>query len=485
MSDIIYLMILFVGLFSVLLGALAVLVPKTLTIWDEKLCRRLRLISKCKPVKPAKAEKFILERLLGCLLLVFGIVVIHYLLVESALWAGNESKFTFLANKDSENYNLEQQTPVSPNIPAEGLYIISAKYGTDDKWRDVSRQIREKIRNSTLSIKVSNDIAGDPAFGKVKTLKVEYILDGERNKTQARERQWLHIPSDVQRHPELQAVKTREQLIALIQQCPAEVGFFGKNLKTGETVEHRPAQPACLASIVKIFVLLEVMRQADEGTLELSEYVTIRRKEKEESCTISEALDKMIGISDNEATTALAVRASWDRINALPGELGITGLSDKILPEPGIFGKVLDKRVYGKTRLCAVEDLLPQHGTARGIVRYFELLNSGKLINESVSARVLGVFDRNPKKFAPNATPVDFKSGGKGGSCVWIRPGRPPYNMIGWGVLIRNEESAVAICFWCEWFPEQTSEGLKVKWCLAISDSIVNILLAEESMQTQ
>ena len=82
MSDIIYLIILFVGLFSVLLGALAVLVPKTLTIWDEKLCRGLRLISKCKPVKPAKAEKFILERMLGCLLLVFGVMVIHYLLVE-------------------------------------------------------------------------------------------------------------------------------------------------------------------------------------------------------------------------------------------------------------------------------------------------------------------------------------------------------------------------------------------------------------------
>jgi len=419
------------------------------------------------------------------LLIPLAIMVIHFLPVESVLCAGNESKLTFLANKDSGNVDFERRIPVSPNIPAEGLYIISAQYGTDDRWRDVSRQIREKIRDNAISIKVSNDIAGDPVFGKVKTLRIEYAIDGERNTAQVREGQWLHIPPDVQRHPELQAVKTREQLIALVKQCPAEVGFFGKNLKTGETVERRPDQPACLASIVKIFVLLEVMRQADEGAFELSESIVIRRKDQEESCTISEAIDKMIGISDNEATTALAVHVGWDRVNALPGELGITGLSDKILPEPGIFGTVLDKRVYGKTRLCALDNLLPQHGTARGIVQYFELLNSGKLINQSVSTQVLGVFDRNPKKFAPNATPVDFKSGGKGGSCAWIRPGRPPYNMVGWGLLIRNEESAIALCFWCEWFPEETSEGLKVKWCFAISDSIVNILLTEESMQTQ
>lgn len=482
MSDTVYLILLVVGLFSILLGALAVLVPKTLTIWEEKLCRKLRLIAKGKPIRPANTERFILERLLGGLLLVFGIMVIYYLPIELTLRIGNESRFTLLTDKDSKIADFEQQAPISPDvIPAEGLYIISAKYGARNRWRDISTQLREKIHDNAISIKVSNDIAGDPLFGVVKSLRVEYMLDGERNTAQVEEGQWLHIPSDVQRHPELQAVNTRELLVALVKQCPAEVGFFGKNLSTGETVEHRPDQPACLASIVKIFVLLEVMRQADEGALELSESITIRRKDEKETCTISEALDKIIGVSDNEATSALAARVGWERVNALPKELGITGLSEKILPEPGILGKVLDKRVYGRTRLCALDNLLPQHGTARGIVQYFELLNAGKLINESVSKRVLSVFDNNPKNFAPTATPIDFKSGGKGGSCAWIRPGRPPYNMVGWGLLIRNEESALSFCLWCEWFPEQTSEELKRKWCVTISDSIVNILLGQDS----
>ena len=183
----------------------------------------------------------------------------------------------------------------------------------------------------------------------------------------------------------------------------------------------------------------------------------------------------MIGISDNEATDALAARVGYDSVNALPEELGISGLSDKILPELGILGEALDKRVFGKTRLCPVDKLLPQHGTAGGIVRYFELLHTGSLLSESISKSVLDVFDRNPKNFAPDATSTGFKSVGKGGSCAWIRPDRPQYNMLGWGLLIRNEESAIALCLWCEWFPEETSEELKRKWCFAISDSIVNI----------
>ncbi|UCF43888.1 MAG: serine hydrolase [Planctomycetota bacterium] len=479
--DTIYLTFLIVGLFSMLLGALAALLPKKLTVWEQRLCGRLGLISESKLTRPVKGGKFILERLLGCLLLIFGIAAIYYLPIKLSLQLGSDKSFTLALGGAAKMANFEQLPSVSPDSgAAKGLHIIRAGYGAGNTWLDVSKKIREKVRENALSIKASNEIAGDPLSGKVKILKVEYVLDGGLKTAEVQEGRWLHIPSDVERHPEVQAVQTKEQLVALVKQCPGEVGFFGKNLWSGETVEYRADQPACLASIVKIFVLLEVMRQADEGTLELSGSITIEREDEKEICTISEALDKMIGVSDNEATSALATRVGWDCVNALPSELGISGLSDKILPEAGVLGKALDKRVYSKNKLCSLDNLLPQHGAARGIVQYFELLGSGRLLSESISRRVLDVFDRNPKNFAPGATPKGFKSGGKGGSCAWIRPGRPPYNMTGWGLLIRNENSAVALCLWCEWFPEEMSEELKRKWCFALSDSIVNILLGQD-----
>jgi len=185
----------------------------------------------------------------------------------------------------------------------------------------------------------------------------------------------------------------------------------------------------------------------------------------------------MIGLSDNEATDALAALLGYDRINALPGMLGIPGLSEQILPRPGVLDEVLDKRVYD-LRIPGQSDLLPQHGTARTIVRYLDLLHHGKLVNEKVSERILNVFDRNPKYFALRATPADFTSGGKGGSILWIRPFRPQYNMTGWGLLIRNAEAALGFCIWCEWFPSSMSEERQSQWLSGLSDCIVAILLS-------
>jgi hypothetical protein len=162
-------------------------------------------------------------------------------------------------------------------------------------------------------------------------------------------------------------------------------------------------------------------------------------------------------------------------VNALPQKLGIKGLSDQILPEAGL-DNVLDKRVFGK-KILPESALLPQHGTARGIVRYLELLHDNKLISEKISRQVLEVFDRNPKCFAPRATPNDCKSGGQGGSIVWIRPFFTPYNMVGWGILIRNQRVALAFCLWCEWLPEGMSDEDQWRWLSGLSDCIVNVLL--------
>ena len=476
MSDI-YLVLFVVTLFWILYGILSVLFPITAIVWKRRICRKLKFISEGKLAEPVKNRQLIFERVPGYSFLIPGTVLINLLAI------------CFLFNIVCDNF--AQAAPVSQvSIPAKGLYIVNAKYGTDTKWIDVSRQVRKEIHDGVLSIKASNKLAGDPHPDVSKNLQVEYVLDGEHKTVAIPEGQWLHIPPDVDRHHELKPAKSIDELMALVKNCPAEVGFYGKNLSTSRTVEYRPDQPACLASIVKIFVLLEVMRQADKGTLDLSEPITIQREDKKEICTISQALDKMIRISDNKATGALAGRVGFDRVNALPDELEITGLSKKILPEPGVLEKVLDQRVYGdqkpelldKRRLepnSLAASLLPQHGTARGIVRYFELLSEKKLINERISAQVLEVFDRNPRKFAPTATPAGFKSGGKGGSIGWWRPSAQPYNMVGWGALIRNQNTAVVFCLWFEWFPESTSGDLQRKWSDTISDSIVNILLGQ------
>jgi len=142
-------------------------------------------------------------------------------------------------------------------IAAKELSIISAKYGALDRWIDVTEKVREQIDNNTLEITASNAIAGDPIYGVAKTLNLEYTLGGEHKTAVFRVGVTCRIPGDP--YDELTNITTVERLIALAEACPAEVGFLGKNLTTGKTVEYRPDQPACLASIVKIFALLEAV----------------------------------------------------------------------------------------------------------------------------------------------------------------------------------------------------------------------------------
>ncbi len=366
--------------------------------------------------------------------------------------------------------------PISePQKPKE-LKIICAQYGAKDQWLDVTEQLQKKTRENQLSIYASNNIAGDPLFGYPKHLKVEYILDGVEKNIKVREGMKLAIPPVPDPFDVLRVIETSQELVTLAENCPADVGFYGVNFTMGKTVEYRGDQPACMASIVKIFVLLEVMRQANEGHLNLSESVVIKRGTEKETCSVSEAIDKMIGISDNEATAALAERVDYKQINALANELSMEGISKDILPKPGVLEGVLDKRVY-ELRVVPKTELLPQHGTAKGIVRYFTLLHEGKLINESIGKRVLEAMGRNPKYFAPRATPEEYNSVGKGGGLSWKRPFRPEYNMGGWGLYIYNEKEALSFCLWFEWFPEGMGQEEQSQWTSGLSDCIVSLLL--------
>lgn len=364
--------------------------------------------------------------------------------------------------------------PIRP-VPKE-LEILSAQYGAQDQWLDVSTQIQNMIQDNQLSVYASNNLAGDPLFGFPKTLKVEYILDGEKHTVQVEESMKLTIPPVFNPSDPLQVVETADELTALVKACPAEIGFYGINLTTGKILAYRPEQPACMASIVKLFVLLEIIHQAEQEKLEMDAPVTIIYPDKQEPCTIEKAIDKMIGISDNEATAALAKLVGYDRVNALAGELSMPQISNAILPEPGVLVSILDGRVYGP-KVLPKDQLLPQHATAKGMVRFFELLHQEKLIDKNISEKVLKRLERNPKLIAPQATPEHFQSVGKGGSLTWKRPFKTQYNMIGWDVYIYDENEAITFCLWFERFPKSMEISEQGNWQSAIANCIVHLLL--------
>ncbi|GEM_PF-2860622 len=84
----------------------------------------------------------------------------------------------------------ESQAPIIPG----GLRITKARYGANNKFVDVTKEVQKAIREGKLSIRASNSIKGDPTPGVVKDLIVEYQYRSRPGSRSVREGQMLELP---------------------------------------------------------------------------------------------------------------------------------------------------------------------------------------------------------------------------------------------------------------------------------------------------
>ena len=76
------------------------------------------------------------------------------------------------------------------------LEILEADYGTDRTNMDVSAELSDRIRGGSLKIIASNQLAGDPDFGHVKSLTVVYRFGGAIQTNQFREGDFVILPPE-------------------------------------------------------------------------------------------------------------------------------------------------------------------------------------------------------------------------------------------------------------------------------------------------
>src|SRR5581483_3118538 len=70
--------------------------------------------------------------------------------------------------------------------PSTRLVIRKAMFGDlpDGNANDVTADIRSRVKDDSLTVKVNTDDFGDPAGGRPKMLRVDYTLDGkDKSKT--------------------------------------------------------------------------------------------------------------------------------------------------------------------------------------------------------------------------------------------------------------------------------------------------------------
>ena len=254
-----------------------------------------------------------------------------------------------------------------------------------------------------------------------------------------------------------------------------DVGYYAVQPVTGLVLAREADREVCLAGMSKVFCLTELFRRAEEGlgidTVSLA--VSGRGR-----LTLRETAALMAGDGDRHATEALTAFLGLERVNAIPGLLGIEGLSADVMVDDPKLRSTLDLRLdMGRV----AERGLPQHGTARAIATYYEKLWRGKVISPAVSQRLRDFLAEHSQVFSADYRDA-FVVSGKGGSILWTRP---PYHyaMSGWGQLLSVAEpassparSAVALCVWAEWFPQGMTAAEQRAFLERVSDSLVAIL---------
>jgi len=129
----------------------------------------------------------------------------------------------------------------------------------------------------------------------------------------------------------------RESIDGLIQGSPGTVGLLIKDLSTGEVIQWAPEEPFPAASVIKVPVLVEALRQVGEGALRLDERVAVAAGDKVGGFGILKELESvgdlslldlltlMIIISDNTAANLCIERAGIHRVNESMASLGLRG----------------------------------------------------------------------------------------------------------------------------------------------------------------
>ena len=127
----------------------------------------------------------------------------------------------------------------------------------------------------------------------------------------------------------------KNMILDKLSNVKGKVGFYSKNLVTGEVISFNENETFLAASIIKLPILAAVFREAYMGNVDLSEIITVKNSDKVPSCgalnlftnepsvDIRTLCNLMIALSDNTATNVLIKYFTIEKLNRDFREIGL------------------------------------------------------------------------------------------------------------------------------------------------------------------
>jgi beta-lactamase class A len=211
-----------------------------------------------------------------------------------------------------------------------------------------------------------------------------------------------------------------QRLKPLIEAHKGKLAIAVKNLATGEEYASNADDVMQTASLIKLAIMVETYRQADDKKMDLTKKLTLTKDDKvpgagvltdhiSDGATFSlrDAVRLMIVFSDNTATNMVLDQIGIANVNTTTKSLGC--------PETRINAKVykgsttsIDPERTKKYSLGST--------TAKETLKLLELLHSGKAASAEACAAMLAHMEKNDDKellvrFLPPGTRVAHKTG--------------------------------------------------------------------------
>jgi beta-lactamase class A len=246
--------------------------------------------------------------------------------------------------------------------------------------------------------------------------------------------------------------KLDSQLAHASQKLNGVIGYAIKDLSTGEAFFLQPDTVFPQASSIKLTILLELMRQAQEGKLSLSEKHTILHGDKTVgddepiitmlgdgtvTMTLLDLAKFMVVLSDNSATNILIDRLGIDNINS-----GIERLGMK---ETRLQRRMIDIEAArrGKENIS----------TPREMMTLIEKIHAGLALDESHTRQYFDLLKLPKESEFHKALPATVSIADKPGSLDAVRcdtgvveiPGHPFILSVTTTYLANNDEGEAVI----------------------------------------
>ena len=179
----------------------------------------------------------------------------------------------------------------------------------------------------------------------------------------------------------------KQSILDRLAAQPGKIGFYYKNLATGEELMYQEQMPMMAASVIKLFIMAEAYRQIQAGTLSKDQLVTIHKADCVPSCgaltymheglqvTVEDLYTLMIILSDNSATNFLIDIVGEEQVNQLIAELGYTTTR-------------LNRKMFDAEKSARG---IQNYITAREVGDLLEQMYLGRLVSPEASADMIRV----------------------------------------------------------------------------------------------